>query len=343
MHSITIPSAIQVVEHVVVKLNQPVFFWGGFGGGKSSMVAQAAAKIGAVVVDIRLSQYDSVDLRGFPGVQDGETVWYAPATLPFVGVKAFEHIPDTTPIILFFDEANAASNAVSAVAYQLVNDRACGEHKLRDNVRIIMAGNREGDRGVTNRQPAPLSNRLTHFEVISDVPSVVDYAMSKGWPAIFAAFINFRKPLLNTAAEAKPTDKAIATPRSWEKAMTYYADSMPEDIKMAAMAGAIGEGPAAEFWGFVSVWQKVKDYMPKITKNPEKCDIPEEPSMLYAVTVSVSGEMTPETAPTYHKFLMRLSPEFAILAWQLAVKRDEALYSTREFIDFSKTYAAVLK
>ena len=186
MHSISIPTAMQVIEHVVVRMNEPVFLWGGFGVGKSSLVWQAAKKIGAVVVDIRLSQYDSVDLRGFPGVHDetNETVWHVPATLPFEGVKAFEHIPDDVPILVFFDEGNAASNAVSAVAYQLINDRACGEHKFRKNVRVLMAGNREGDKGVTNRQPAPLSNRLTHYEVVSDVPSVVDYAMANGWPAI---------------------------------------------------------------------------------------------------------------------------------------------------------------
>lgn len=36
--------------------------------GKSEGIAQLAAENDAVLCDIRLSQYDSVDLRGFPGV-----------------------------------------------------------------------------------------------------------------------------------------------------------------------------------------------------------------------------------------------------------------------------------
>jgi hypothetical protein len=351
MHTITIPEAKNVIRHVVFEQNEPVFFWGGFGVGKSQAIAQAVADLHfrrnaegvwewdesaqAELIDIRLSQYDSVDLRGFPGVDDrGLTVWHAPSTLPFEGNNNF---PDDVPIIVFFDEANAASPAVSAVAYQLINDRKCGEHSFKRNVFLVMAGNRESDKGVTNRQPLPLANRLTHYEITTDVKSVCDYAQLSGWPAIFTAFINFRKPLLNTYDPAKP-EKTIATPRTWEKAMKYYTAKMPQATKMASMAGAVGDGPAAEFWGFVDVWGKVKEYMPDILKRPSSCDLPDEPSMQYAVTVSVSGEMNLQNLHAYHTFMMRMPPEFTVLCWQLAVKRDEDLFGTPEFVDFSKKY-----
>jgi hypothetical protein len=44
---------------------------------------------------------------------------------------------------------------------------------------------------------------------------------------------------------------------------------MPDHIKQASMAGAIGEGPAAEFWGFVDVWGKMPK-MADIEAKPDK-------------------------------------------------------------------------
>ena len=84
-----------------------------------------------------------------------------------------------------------------------------------------------------------------------------------------------------------------------------------------------------------------KDYMPRILKDPEIVELPDEPSMTYAITVAVSGSMDAKTTSTYHKFLCRLDPEFTVLAWQLAVKRDDKLFATKEFIDFSKRFKVV--
>lgn len=338
MHTISINDAITLIEEVAINLHEPVMLWGQPGVGKSEMLQQVAVKHSAELVDVRLSQYDSVDLRGFPGVHEatGLTVWHAPSTLPFIGNP---HFLDGHPIILFLDEINAAAPAVSAVAYQLINDRRVGEHKLLDNVVVVAAGNREGDRGVTNRMPLPLANRLTHAEIGVDVDTWCEWAQRKGLPSIGVAFMQFRKPLLSTFDPAKP-DKAFATPRTWVKALNYYASAMPGHTKQAAMAGAIGDGPAAEFWGFVDVWHKMTP-ISKILADPEGIELPEEASMTYATTVSVSGALTAKTVKPLHKFLVRLSPEFAVLAWQLAVKRDDGLFSTKEFIDFSQRYKVI--
>lgn len=331
------------IRHCALRLREPLMFWSGPGIGKSEGVAQVAAEEGAVLCDVRLSQYDSVDLRGFPGVHADTalTVWHAPSTLPF---KGNPHFPSDRPIILFFDEANAAAQAVSAVAYQIVNDRRCGEHELMDNVVIVLAGNREGDRGVTNKQPLPLSNRLTHYEVVSGIDDWCAWASRGGQPAIGVAFLKLREVdnLLNTFDPSKP-EKAFATPRTWVKALRYYADErMPLEIKQASMAGAIGDGPAAEFWGFVEVWQHMIP-IEDILANPAGVATPDEMSMRYAVTVNVSGHMDAKTIKPLYTFLKRLDPEFTVLAWKLATKRDETLLYCNEFVEFSKQYGAIFR
>jgi hypothetical protein len=152
--------------------------------------------------------------------------------------------------------------------------------------------------------------------------------------------MQFRKQLLSTFDPGKP-DKAFATPRSWQKALTYYADAgMPDHIKQASMAGAVGEGPAAEFWGFVDVWAKMPK-MSDIEANPGTIKLPEEAAMRYAVAVAVSGTMNLKNTAPFNTYLKRLDPEFGVLAWQLALKRDATMCASKEFITFSKDFRAI--
>jgi len=345
MHTVNVTTMIALVRHVAVEMLQPLMLWGKPGVGKSAGVWQAAQELDALMVDVRLSQYDSVDLRGIPSPDETTmlTTWYAPSTLPFKGNRNF---PTDRIIILFLDEVNSATPAVAAVAYQLINDRRVGEHELMDNVRIVAAGNREGDRGVTNRMPTPLANRFTHAEVVEDMRAVTEHFQAIGLPAIGVAFLNFRTPLLCTFDPAK-ADKAFATPRTWEKALRYYASTtMPSDVKKIAIAGAIGDGPATEFAAFEDIWLKMTP-VSKIIKDPEGTDVPREPAMNYAVAVAISGAMDLKTVTPLYRYLERMAasdaagPEFLVLALQLATKREKALYTTPEFIKFSKAYKAI--
>lgn len=374
MHQINTNQVAQVIEHVVFGHQEPSMFWGEPGVGKSKAILWGAERYarsqfgddamvvtykgkrsldvarafaakggrGIIICDVRLSQYDSVDLRGFPGV-DAETkttVWYAPSTLPFDDNPVFAGFENWL-ILVFFDEANAASNAVSAVAYQIINDRACGEHTLLPNTYMCLAGNREGDRGITNKQPLPLANRLTHYEVVPDVEVACEVATMLGWPMEWVAFINFRKPLISTF-DPNSNMKSFATMRTWEKLLDYHIDpEMPQDIKLASMAGAVGAGPSGEFVGFLASWGELSKLMPSIKKDPKTAKVPDEASICYAISVAISGEMNVANVTNFYTYLTRMEAEYVILSWQLATKRDKKLFGTKEFVDFSKRYKVV--
>lgn len=323
----------EFLDNVAVRMNMPAMVWGQPGVGKSDAVRQLAAKHDAVLVDVRLSQYDSVDLRGIPVPADGLTVWHMPSTMPFVGNPRF---PTDRPVFLFLDEINAAAPSVAAVAYQLILDRACGEHELMPNVRIIAAGNREGDKGVTNKMPLPLANRFCHVELGVSTDALIEHMLGQV-PGECVAFLSWRKPLVSTFDPAKPA-KAFATPRSWMQAFRVYEDAaMPRAVKRAAMSGLVGEGPAVEFFAFVDQLDKVIP-IERILRNPDTAPIPEELSMQYATVVSVSGHMTTENVADLHTYIARYAPEFAVLCWQLAVKRDDALLGTKAFMEMARRY-----
>lgn len=333
MHTVTHPMLVETIQHAAIDLRIPLMIWGGPGLGKSDAVRQAAALADAMVCDIRLSQYDSVDLRGLPSLDDDMTVWNLPSTMPFVGNDSF---PDDQLILLFFDEINSAMPGVMAVAYQIVLDGACGEHVLKPNVRIVAAGNRDGDKGVTNKMPLPLANRFCHVELTASAEALVDHMIKRNVAPELIGFLSFRKPLVTTFDPAKPA-KAFATPRSWMKVATVFASKAPEHVKHTIIAGLVGEGPALEFWAFVEVMSKVVP-ISRILREPDTTPVPEEMSMAYATAVSIAGSMKPETTKALHTYLKRMDPELLVLAWQLAIRRDPDIDTTPEFVEMSRTH-----
>jgi hypothetical protein len=338
MHTLNHTDLAATIDGVVFDLNDPLMVWGPPGVGKSEIARQVAAKHGALLIDIRLSQYDSVDMRGIPSPEQGKTVWNMPSTMPFVGNDAF---PDDQLILLFFDEINSAAPSVLAVAYQLINDRACGEHIFKPNVRVIAAGNREGDKGVTSKMPLPLANRLCHVELGVSAEATIDHMLETGAPAEGIAFLSWRKSLVSTFDPSKP-EKAFATGRTWFKAFKVFQSNLPGAVKRTAVAGWVGEGPALEFFAFCDMMDKVIP-VSKIVADPEGCALPDELSMCYATAVSISGEMTLENAAPLHTYLQRMDPEFLVLSWQMALKRDDELLQAPEFLQLAKKYKALFK
>jgi hypothetical protein len=344
MPAISLDQYEKVLEYVVLGLHEPIMVVGQAGVGKTQKTEQFCERVDAYLCTCILGQYDTVDMRGTPWDADigggyHATVWRPASTLPFKGNPNF---PKDKPIILFFDERTSATVPVLGVCYQIVDKRRVGEHELMDNVYIVSAGNREMDKGIVTRQPLPLCNRETWYEVGSNVDQWCIWATQKygAKAAIFVAFLQFRKPLICTYDPAK-SEKNFASPRTIEKALKYYLSDMPQDIKQASIAGAVGGGWAAEFWGFVDSWAEIAKMMPAIAANPLTAEIPAELSLQYAVAIAISGTLTEKNARVFHPYLVRMLPEFAVLAWHMAVKRDEALFETDEFLDFSHRYKVV--
>jgi hypothetical protein len=341
MRSINVDTYKQMIRHVAVRLDQPIYVSGPPGIAKSQAAAQVCDEDGMFHCDIRVSQYEGIDFRGLPDLSDGRTRWNLPLTLPFIGNDAF---PDDRIILLTFDEMNSAQDdGVLAVLYQAVSERRVGEHIFKPNVRIMGMGNRDTDKGITRRIPTPLANRFTHAEMVIDEEAVVNYFLSKGYPRIACGFLMFRKPLVSTFDPSSPS-RVFASPRTWEKALTYHMDqTMPLDVQQAAISGAIGEGPASEFNAYLQMAGKIVPTS-AIIKDPKGVPLPEDEGMCWAMTMSVSGDMDKTNVGPLTTYLTRIAdtsrfgPEYVISAWQLALKRNDDLYTTKEYLAFAKAY-----
>lgn len=352
MQLINIPTMMSVVEHIAVAENEPIFLWGPPGCGKSQGVAQAAKDHDADLIDIRLGQYDSVDLRGIPFVETPPdeavrfslTTWAQPATMPFIGNPRYD--PDRKKY-LFLDEANAGKPAVLGVAYQLIQEGRIGEHVLMPNTFIIAAGNREGDRGVTNKLPAPLANRMTHFEVGPDAKAWVEWAAGQPrMPAELLALLMFRPDLITDFDPMSP-EKAFATPRTIEKAGRFYTapglqGEAMEHVRDAAIEGCVGKDFANWFGAFCRTTHNMVP-IEDIEKDPLGTPVSEKGEIRWMTAVGIAGVMAqrPESSQALHLYLKRMDPEYIILAWQIGLTKNEQLIGQPGFLEMAKTQQAI--
>ena len=173
------------------KKKRPIFLWGPPGIGKSEIVQQITDDLpNSHLIDIRLSLWEPTDIKGIPYFDSntGTMVWGAPSELP-----TQEFAAQYDNIVVFFDEMNSAAPAVQAAAYQLILNRRVGQYKLPDNVIIVAAGNREADKGVSYRMPAPLANRFIHLELAVQFDDWFEWAVTNKINTDVVGYLQFAK------------------------------------------------------------------------------------------------------------------------------------------------------
>ena len=230
----------------------PVMLWGPPGVGKSQMVAQIAARHDVPMIDIRLSQMEPTDLRGIPFRVNDTVEWAVPAMLPDASRHGRQGI-------LFLDEITSAAPTVSAAAYQLILDRRLGAYEVPRGWAIFAAGNRQGDRGVTYTMPAPLANRLSHFEVETHLDDWAAWAYAHDIDERIIAFLRFRPELL---FDFDPAHNPVAfpSPRSWEfahRALQKFDNHPP--MLLGALQACVGPAAGLELKAFIDNLDNLPD------------------------------------------------------------------------------------
>ena len=279
---------------IEVDLKLSTMIWGSPGIGKSSIVAQTAARFDLGFIDVRLSQLAPTDLRGLPVPENGVSRWYPP-----------EFLPRDESGILFLDELNMAPPTMQGMAQQLILDRRVGNYTVPEGWFIWAAGNRKEDRGAVFDMPAPLANRFVHLEVEPDFDSFKAYAVERGLHEQIIAFLSFRTALLH---HLEPQQPAWPSPRSWEMASRLHTVNL--DI-----ASVVGPAAAAEFRAFVSLYGTLVDMEAILRGDGAGLLFPTEPSQRYALTVGLCLRAH-DAQQAHHAFLWlseQASPEWVQL------------------------------
>lgn len=320
----SISTSVMETLEVLIDLNLPVLLWGPPGVGKSSTVNALAEKRRWGMIDMRLGQISPVDLRGVPvpNHETKRTAWYPPAELP-------DEKRDGKYGILFLDELLQAPRDVQSAALQLVLDRRLGEYRLPPEWRVVAASNRVSDKAGTYQIISSLANRFVHIPVACSMPSLdindtgvevsaedwKKWALQNDVAEEIIAFINYRPNLL-----WRPTGQvAFPTPRMWGD----YVNKIVKHtgLNQLAIAGCIGEGPAAEFVAFCKLRKEMPD--PDAILKGEDVPAPTRPDVTYALCGALAVRIinaskskkkeAPRCAKNVMRYITKLPTEFQVL------------------------------
>jgi hypothetical protein len=235
-----------------------------------------------------MAQMEPTDIRGIPffNKEINKMDWAPPVDLPD------EETAKKYPIIvLFLDEMNSAPPAVQAAGYQLILNGRVGKYVLPENVRIVAAGNRDSDKGVTYRMPMPLANRFLHLEMRADFTAWQNWAVNNGVHKDVVGYLSFAKQDMYDF-DNKSSSRSFATPRSW----TFVSDLLSDeeetdsDTLFNLVSGAVGEGLAVKFMAHRKVASQMPEPSDILAGKVKELKV-KEVSAMYSLTISMCYEL----------------------------------------------------
>ena len=295
---------------VAVAARVPVLLWGAPGTGKTATIRAVADTIGWPCETVIASIREPSDFAGLPIVVGGEVRFAPPAWA--------RRLAEAGRGLLFLDELSTAPPAVQAALLRVVLERVVGDLALPDEVAIVAAANPPEQAADGWDLSAPLANRLCHLAWEVDPRVVADGlatgfaapvvpVLPSGWEAsqrvalaLVGAFLHVR-PVL---ASAPPSDATAAgrgwpSPRTWEMVARLWAAcaaaNSSDDVRAALVAGAVGDGAAAEFLAWV-IEMDLPD-PEAVLSDPESFVVPRRGDRAYAAVTAVAAVVAADPKP----------------------------------------------
>jgi len=255
-------------------------------------------------------------------------------------------LPDWFPVkgkspeqgILLFDDRNQAGPDLQKVLANICQARTLHGTPMPDGWMVVSTGNRQADRAGANRVLSHLRNRETVLELETHLDDWTSWAINHGVKPEVISFIRFRPGLLH---DFDPQRDQNATPRAWVDGVSDVLGTVPSEAEFECFKGAVGEGAAAEFVGFVRIFRKLPN-PDAILLNPQTADVPKDPATLYALSGAIAQRATESNFERVCQYSERMPPEFSVLTVSYAARRNPDLANTQAFTKWSINHQDVL-
>lgn len=285
-----------------------------------------------VVLDIRLSEFDSSDIKGLPDFAGKLREWLE-WKVPFFA-KLLEK-PESDGL-LFFDEINLALPLVISSCYKILYDRIVNDGKISDNWLVLGCGNLDTDKAYTHDLAEPLKDRGGEVELVS--PSIDvwrEWAIKNGIDSRIVAYLSYKPSDLHNVNYESGMKQT--TERGWARLSAFIKGKDDEKYLDLITGTAIGEGVAREFCAFCKIKDRIN--IEDIIKNPETLVNIKEIDILYFV-VGCLGEKYGDKKLAFDKIIAisevldkMNNPEFVNLLWLMCSR-----YNPRKFgLDFTNS------
>lgn len=302
------------------------------GGGKTTIVHEVARSLDVPIIEKHMPTMLVEDFGILYPTADSAALQYKlPDWFPVKG-KAPENG------ILLFDDRNQANADLQKVLANICQARTLHGVEMPDGWMVVSTGNRQSDRAGANRVLSHLRNRETVLELETHLDDSTTWAIDRGVKPEVVSFWRFRPNLLH---DFDPQRDSNPTPRSWVEGVSDVLGIVPPEAEYECFKGAIGEGAAAEFTGYLRIWRKLPN-PDAILLNPTTADVPSDPATLYALAGSLANRATETNFDRVCEYVERMPKEFSVLTISYACRRDPALANTQAFTKWSIAHQDVL-
>ena len=316
----------------LIKAGRSVAIEGAPGGGKTTIVHQVAEAMGLPVVERHMPTMLVEDF-GIPYPTDAGFEYKLPDWFPHKGKAGTENGG-----VLLFDDRNQANADLQKVLANIQQARTLHGKPMADGWTVVSTGNRQSDRAGANRVLSHLRNRETVLEFETHLDDSTQWMIDNAVRPEVIAFTRFRPHLLH---DFDPQRDVNPTPRSWVEGVSDVLGTVSSEAEYECFKGAIGEGAAAEFVGFIRIYRKLPN-PDAILINPDTADVPTDPATLYALSGALAERATSGNFERVVTYTGRMPAEFSVLSVSMAVRRDADLASTQAFTKWALAHQDVL-
>jgi hypothetical protein len=301
------------------------------GGGKTTIVHEVAKELDVPCIERHMPTMLVEDFGILFPDGDGGLKYRLPDWFPVKG-KAPERG------ILLFDDRNQANGDLQKVLANICQARNLHGVSMPDGWQVVSTGNRQSDRAGANRVLSHLRNRETVYELETHLDDFTSWAIDNDVKPEIISFIRFRPNLLH---DSDPQRDQNPTPRSWVEGVSDVLGTVPPEAEYESFKGAVGEGAAAEFVGFLRIFRKLPN-PDAILLNPTAGDVPSDPATLYALSGAIAQRATDGNFERVCTYAERMPPEFSVLTISQAARRNPDLANTQAFTKWSIAHQDVL-
>lgn len=311
-------------------IQRTVSIEGSPGGGKTTIVHEVAADLGVECREVHMPTMLVEDF-GIPMLAGDSLQYKLPDWFPVKG-KA----PNRG--ILLFDDRNQASADLQKVLANICQARTLHGVPMPSGWQVISTGNRQSDRAGANRVLSHLRNRETVYEYETHLDDWTQWAIDHEVKPEVISFIRFRPNLLH---DFDPQRDQNATPRSWVEGVSDALSTVPAAAEYETFKGAVGEGAAAEFVGFIRIYRKLPN-PDAVLMNPTTAEVPSDPATLYALSGALAERATEGNFERVCQYSERMPADFSVLTVSYASRKNPDLANTQAFTKWSLKHQDIL-
>ena len=327
------PALLKDTIASLVRIGRTVCIEGPPGGGKTTIIREVSEALGRRYIEMHLPTMLVEDF-GIPEIGGSTLSYKLPDWFPAKGSR--HDVPEGG--VLCFDDRNQANQDIQKVLANICQARTLHGVPMADGWSVVSTGNRQSDRAGANRVLGHLRNRETALEMETHLDDSSSWMIAHGVRPEVVAFLRFRPALLH---DYDPQRDANPTPRSWVEGVSAVLGAVPAEAEYECFKGAVGEGAAAEFVGFLKIYRKLPN-PDAILLNPSTVDVPTDPATLYALAGALSARASSGNLDRIVAYCERMPPEFSVLTVSMAARRDPQMTNTQAFTTWAIKHHEVL-